>query len=506
MAPSALRQMVRTSVLKTNAYWPFGNCSRSLYKAAIQVFVRTFRDRKEVLQIYLRNGMAGAEWIPALSDIDFTIVVRSGLSDEEEFDFLESFWRDYRSLRFFFPMLGEVAILDENALGPCLEHSSCSPQSRPWMLLHGDAADSFVSESSTGWQRRALNCAMWIYLDLYAPFLALPDSYINRQDLWRRAQRILRFLQPILAEEGPAGDAGELSKTLDLTGSLRGDSNGYSKEDLKADLTTTVLEALEKAVGRFPAANSDTKPWQSKAWPSTASLGDSNRPEFSASLPASAGTDGDGIKSVINWQEERTWVILRDDLTRNEMRRVIDEYEYRRSKTQAMPIVMPARVFAHMIRDYYPFDYCHLRGQRTVMCGKDPLAEIAPPDRTAFVNHTLDRIPNILRYARSEELFPSTKQLSLPRFERELDRALAVQLLLRDDCVLPRWRDVVAQCRRAFPEYFGTLEEMKTEVGRGRHKLIRQSAFRMFRSIAQSIQGPLAAKRAESQAVGASAS
>jgi hypothetical protein len=506
MAASALRQMVRTSVLKTNAYWPFGNCSRSLYTAAIQVFVRTFRDRKEVLQIYLRNGMAGTEWIPALSDIDFTIIMRSGLSDEKEFDFLESFWRDYRSLRFFFPMLGEVEILDEIAVAPCLEHGSCSPQSRPWMLLHGDADDSFVSESSAGWQRRALNCAMWIYLDLYAPCLALPDSYINRQDLWRRARRILRFLQPILADEGHDGDAGEISKTLDLTGSLRGDSNGYSKEDLKTDLTATVLVALEKAVGCFPATNTDTKPWQSKGWPSTASFGESSRRELSAPLPASAGTNGDGIKSVINWKEEQAWIILRDGLTRNEMCRVIEEYEYRRPKSQATPIVMPARVFAHMIRDYYPFDYCHLRGQRTVVWGADLLAEIAPPDRAAFVNHTRDRIPNILRYARSEDLFPATKRLSLPLFEEEMNRALALQLLLRDDCVLPRWRDVAAQCRLAFPEYLGTLEEMKTEVGRGRHKLIRQSAFRMFRSIATRIQELLAAKTAESQAVGAATS
>src|ERR1700735_4795560 len=43
MAAGALRQMVRTSVLKTNAYWPFGNCSRSLYTAEIKVLVRTFR-------------------------------------------------------------------------------------------------------------------------------------------------------------------------------------------------------------------------------------------------------------------------------------------------------------------------------------------------------------------------------------------------------------------------------------------------------------------------------
>jgi hypothetical protein len=43
-------------------------------------------------------------------------------------------------------------------------------------------------------------------------------------------------------------------------------------------------------------------------------------------------------------------------------------------------------------------------------------------------------------------------------------------------------------------------------VARGRHKLVRRSAFRMFRSIAASIQELLDAKRAEPQAVGASAS
>lgn len=495
MPPRALRQMVRTSVVKTNAYWPLGNCSRSLYAAAIKVFVRAFRDRKEVLQIYLCNGMAGAEWIPGLSDIDFTIVMRSGLSDEEEFDFLESFWRDYRSLKFFFPMLGEVEILDENALSPWLEHGCCSPQSRPWALLNGHG-EGVVPKGSAGWQRRALNCAMWIYLDLYAPCLTLPDSYINRRDLWRRARRILRFLGPILPEESHCADDCDPAETLDLSESLNGDSAG----ELSADLTATVLVALEKAVGRFPATRTDAKPWPSKTSSASASAG---REGASAN---GNGIKSDGVKSVVDRPEGKTWIILRDGLTRNEMRRVIEEYQYRRPTTQPMPIVMPARVFAHMIRHYYPYAYSHLRGQRTVVCGTDPLAEIASPDRTAFVNHTLDRIPNILRYARGEELFPATKRVLLPLFEKELDRALAVQLLLRDGCVLPSWRDVVAQCRRAFPEYIGALEEMKSDAAHGRHKLVRQSAFRTFRSAATSIQELLSAKKAEPQAVGASAS
>jgi len=472
MPPTFTRQMLRTSVLKTNAYWPFGNCSRSLYAAAIKAFVCAFRRRKEICSIYLRHGMVEAEWIPALSDIDLTLIVRSNLSDREEYDFLESFWTAYRALRFFFPMLGEVEILDENALAPWLAHSSCSPQSPSWVLLHGQVNPALAANSCPDWRRRALNCAIWIYLEIFTPCFAMPNSFINRQDLQRRARKILRLLQPILSE---VGQCAETSQRSDPT-----------------ELMSDVLMALEAAVGCFVVSESGTG-YSALTWNSA----EPNRCDFLPSLSC-----GEDVRSVINLKDGKVWVLLKNGLKRDEISRAIRTTQRPSGWVRPTPVLMSFCLFAYIVRQYYPFDYFNLLRHRTVSFGADPLAEIAPPDKAAFVNHTLDRIANTLTYTRSEELFSATKGLSLPLFEESLNRALAVRLVLRDDWVCLLWKDVVARSRSAFPECVRSLEEIKSDVADGLNKRARQASFRVFRSIATSIQDLLAISTTPGEAIG----
>src|ERR1700752_2849087 len=107
---------IRVVVLKTNPVWPFSSLNRVPYSLAIRAFVHAFRDLPEIQSIYLRHGMTEEDWVPAISDIDITVIVSNTLNDEQEFHFLRKFWSRYRSLKNIFHMMGEVDVFVEDQL------------------------------------------------------------------------------------------------------------------------------------------------------------------------------------------------------------------------------------------------------------------------------------------------------------------------------------------------------------------------------------------------------
>jgi len=464
MPTNLARQLLRTCVLKTNAYWPFRQCSRATYAAAIKAFLIMLRGSKQIADIYLRNGMTESGWIPGLSDIDLILVLRNNLSEEQEYDFLASFWKAYQSLRFCFPMLGEVDILDESAFAPWLAHSSLSPEKRGWILLHGRGEADLAFDGCSGWRRRALNNAICIYLDLFVPCFAMPDSFTHRLDLQRRARKILRLLQPIFAEAGQTTEFGPYTDPIDLM--------------------ANVLVALEKAVALV--ASESGPEHEASAW----QVNESNRDE-----PLPIPPCAQYIRSVVILKDRKVWMLLKDGLERREIHRVILACQGSWQSSYEAPVVVPFSLFAHIVRDYYPYDYSNLQRHRQVAFGTDPLSDIAPPDRARFVNHAMDHIPNALKYAGSEELFALGGNKHLLPFESSLNRALSVRLLLGDDWTRPDWKDVVAQCRAAFPECFRMLEDINNEIKSGRRKSARETSFRLFRPIATSIQDLLVERK-----------
>ena len=60
--------------------------------------------------------MPEREWVPALSDIDLTIVIDDALRLDEEYAFLHSFWKAHKRLKRLFPMLGEIEIFNVSEL------------------------------------------------------------------------------------------------------------------------------------------------------------------------------------------------------------------------------------------------------------------------------------------------------------------------------------------------------------------------------------------------------
>lgn len=192
--------LLRTLVLKTNPYFPFRHTNRWPYALALKGTVATVRNYPEVIALYLRHGLASGDWTPGLSDIDQSVILERGLPAAREFEVVSSLRAAYRRLIRLFPMVSEPEILGVDDLKVWLGATCQAPAPRSWILLHGTSAIDTAWDHSPHWRSRALQVALWVYLDLLPPCLAKPHSHSRREDILRRAKKIDRALRPILAE------------------------------------------------------------------------------------------------------------------------------------------------------------------------------------------------------------------------------------------------------------------------------------------------------------------
>jgi hypothetical protein len=432
------RDWLRTLVLKTNRIWPLGQCNRIPYAAAVRLLVGAFKRCPEIASIYLRHGLAGNEWIPGLSDIDLTVILENGLSVEEEYAFLERFWSTYDRLKRYFPMLGEVIILVDGEFGLWQTYSSTTPHGQRGVLLHGRETAENVSVDAAVWRRRALNLALWLYLESLPPCLSRPDSYLRRQDVARRERKILRCLEPIVT--GALPRPGPIERVRDST-----------------EAVACILKALEAAAMAVSGVTS----------------------------PVPTG-NGNGIRGVISTDAGRVLVVLEDGLDPGVLSRLIRAH-LPPDPGRGAPVLLPHALFEYVISHYKPYSHSKLQSGRTLVSGEDPLPGIRPPGKLAFEAFTLDRIAYLLTMTRGEELLSTREPFSPPVLESAVTDGLAVHLLLRDDWVGSNWRAVDAACRSKFSEYYRELEAVRGYLAAGNGREARRASFRLFRPIATGI-------------------
>ena len=161
--------LLRMLVLKTNPYFPFRYTNRWPYYLALKRTVAMVRPYAEVRALYLHHGVASGAWVPGLSDIDLFVIVERGLPAAREFDIVDSLRANYRRLKRWFPMLGELRILSADDLNPWLRATSEGPTPRSWMLLYGTPVLDLAFDHSPNWRTRALRLALWVYLDELPP-------------------------------------------------------------------------------------------------------------------------------------------------------------------------------------------------------------------------------------------------------------------------------------------------------------------------------------------------
>jgi hypothetical protein len=412
------RDLLRTAVLATNPYWPFTRLNRWPYDAALSILVRTARKRREISNLYIRMNSA-QPWIPGLSDIDLTVLLRSGLAADDEYGVLESFWRTCARLQVF-PLLGEVQILDEAELGSWLAWTGADPHGPSWRLLYGAANPLVVPGQSRHWRRQALLLAFWMYAVHLPPCLGGSDSWVRRQDIERRVRKIRRTVEPILAEAGRS----------DLA---------VSRPDADpAERVAGAVRNLETAI------------------------------TLAAPSPAISGGTRDAGEHVLTTPAGQECIVVEDNLDRRDLadrlRRV-----WRMRRGPAVPLLLPRRLLAYMLRHVDPKQH----GQMST--------DVPPPGREEFAAHAMNRIFHLPLFVRGAELF--SQPFPMRSLRNQLNSVLAAVLYLREGGIRPYPPRGDERWRGEFPAYAKAFDDIALMAREPLTGEAHRAAFTLVRSI-----------------------
>ena len=422
-----VQTMLRTLVLKTNPYFPFVYMNRFPYSLARKAVVNALAQHREVRAVYVRRGSASSECIPGVSDIDISIILESGLSADGEFEVLDHIHAQFRGLRRWFPMLGELEILSEDDLATWLPATSKSPVPRSWILLHGTPMIDAWLNDSPNWSANALRFALWIYLDLIPPCLLNSHPYLRRVDTRRRVRKILRLLNPVLAERG-------------LT-----ERRAHSDMDVPL-LVASAAEALDAAV----------------------------------SVTARGGPQE---RSAVGFGD-KVAVVLENGLAPEEIAAAVEGHHY------ALPALpLSAAVFQYWVRRYDPYIYSSLLRYREIVWGSDALPAMTPPGRAEYSDYWASCLPGVLTFLRGPQLFPADGRLDMAEWESELRRVMGLRLWLDKECMPLRRADIDTHWRREFTECARAVDRIRiadgeAEVRREAFTLFRSLAAEVYNAAA----------------------
>ena len=199
--PMNSRDLIRQFVLKTNSYRPFSSLNKFPYELAVKAFRYLCGQFPAITSVYLRGSLAEREWVPALSDIDLTIVIDDALRLDEEYAFLHSFWKAHKRLKRLFPMLGEIEIFNVSELRIVRKFGTLGYKSDTWQRIYGKEVRNFedVRPDLTTRYVDPINYALQFYLEPFLRGIAKANvkSYLATADLGRLASKIIRILDLI---------------------------------------------------------------------------------------------------------------------------------------------------------------------------------------------------------------------------------------------------------------------------------------------------------------------
>ena len=108
-----LKTAVQLAVINTNFFPPLKKTYERFYKNAIKMFLDNVSCFEPVRHIYLINSLSEKNWVPGLSDIDFCIFIKKDMESDEEFEFLDKFWKLHSRIKSKYPVLGDVGIFSQ---------------------------------------------------------------------------------------------------------------------------------------------------------------------------------------------------------------------------------------------------------------------------------------------------------------------------------------------------------------------------------------------------------
>ena len=467
-----IRDIVRTAVIKTNPYWPFSSLNKVPYYVAIKAFVQLCKRFRGIKSIYLRHGLVQGDWIPAISDIDLTVIIDSNLRVEQEFLFLRSFWQGYRGIKKLFPMIGEVEILNDEQLGTWTKFGARAYEAPGWRLVYG------AEESRSGYipvpvklTRDYLNYALWIYLRYFMEFFVSrkESPYLVSQDLKRLRSKILRCLD---------------SRNRAVT--RNGACDPLSLNIGNVEVFGQVLNSLDEEICRF---NADSIPMANTERPVVLERNDPLlQNDEHIDLNGLARLDG-AIKSVVVNSFNKIFVVLETALDAPTLKTCFEAMSRVFPEKNQMPVIVNASMFEYMLRHYEPFEYAPFVRRRKVLFGEDLLSNIPAPSRDAFSDFLLARVPNLLTFPRSYAvtLGYAPTSFRIRELEGAVEQCLLLRLYLEKGVVRPWYHELRIECEKRYPEQFVTLRALKES----RDANLAQEWFGLLRGLSNDVQNCL---------------
>lgn len=357
------------------------------YYVAIRATARLLKKYPLVSAAYARNSFALGVWIPGRSDIDLTLILRTGETPQQELENVNGFWKDYAALQRWFPMLGEVEILNEAHFAAWVRFTVTGYEARYWLPVYGNDIDRSGYAGDEGQLRTdRLNHAVSIYYHQMIPVIGSAREEV----LARYTKKILRYLDHPRA---PCMDDQLAAMT---------------REELQA----TVLRELDRKVREHDVRSSDEAALDLEYTLGRVMVPVVEEGQAPASLAGNAAAEN-SLEAVLQATNDtkRIYYIPREQLGDGVLRRCIGVA----NSEPGSAVVMTRAVFIHFLRHVNPMEYLVLLQNRMLRWGSDPMAGAAIWPEKVFHHAVCAYSVHILPFP----YFPDPERMNASEF-REL--------------------------------------------------------------------------------------
>lgn len=472
--------MARVVVVKTNPYWPFSALNRAPYYLAIRAFIQLCKGFPEIENVYLRHGLLREDWVPAISDIDLTVLIDHKLSVEEELAFLCCFWKRYDALKKLFPMLTDINVLNSEHVRSCTKFTILGYESTGWRLVYGAGAieGNYVT-SSARIAEDSLNHSLLCYLNLFLKrfYKQEQPTCLVSQEMQRLTSKILRYANHFEPD------------------SCNAEFDHRARD--KGDMLYSTIKELEKRMKHSPPSANSSSIENVGEWLIDLNSRDIFLKDQTLDLKSLAPFR-EAIESIY-YSYRRNIIVLSDGLDARTIKRcaeiAVQIFQLRK------PAIVSRSIFKYMVRSYDPFLYTHLALCRKVAQGKDLLPDIQPPEMRFFIKRVLEQTVNVLTFPQSHDLIfpPGPDWFAGPVLDSIVERALFIKLYLENRVIQPRHRELVAECREYYPQPYKILRELRDSAGCASTSSLSEKAFRLLKSLANDIHNCLTISRRDEE-------
>jgi hypothetical protein len=464
------RDLTRVIVIKTNTLWPFIFLNRIPYQLALKTFIYIFSSHKEVNSIYLRHGMSKKNWVPAVSDIDLTVIINSNMSTEQEYAFLKVFWRKFKKLKKIFPMLGEVDILSENEIECWTRFTIRGYEAGNWKLLYGERnVKSNYKVDQNVLAVDSINYALTNYLEYFIPkFYSMMDSdFIVSVELSRLATKILRYT----------------NSSFD-TNTIKSNETGSKK---KAELLYNIMKGFEKSISNIKPSTFQGNHDFNQLMPF---------PDVNQELESEInGIDLDSLNGCLNKIDSfiisytARFIILKEGINTEEIIDCIDTVGKVFTEHNIKPVILNFALFEYYLRIYNPFIYSQLLDSRKVLFGEDLFLKIKQPDYYFYRKSLIDETGNVLLFPQGSFLFNRNSIRNYIRngFNSKANRALFLKLYLEKSIIEPRYNQCVEECKKFYPQYVQQVNHLTGNYNHINEDQLSFDTYKLLKSLSSEI-------------------